>query len=668
MKFRDYAANETSLLVSRLLAKRAKRSVGDLQAFRQALDDAARAFEATLASSAKIEQDEELTEVVDRLTNAAAAQTQALSQREKAEAQAAIEGVRKEIERASKELAEHTRARAALDGELKGTREKLEERTRAAAALDTELKGTREKLEEHTRGRAALDGELKGTRKELEEQARAKAALDAELKGTRRELEEQARAKAALDGDVKSARKQVEDQARAKAALDTELNGARKEIEEYVRVKTALEAELKGARKEMDAQVRAKAAVDGELKESRAAQVAVNGELKEARAGQAASIAQLKESRAAQTTLNSELKESRAAQAALNGELKELRGAQAAHIAALDRANAEHERARRDLQVELDASVAAERLLRQRVADAERDIEHARGEAQTAAHDAVHAASGREKSATLLLDRLLTVSESLAIGTNVDDVLTSFVNALANDFSRVARFRVRGNRLEGVHQVGFDFKSDISKVAIPLTMDSLVTRAVASDRVEAFALRELADSIRAPLGGDPESALAVPLKVHDETVAVIYAEDANLAQDDAAAFGLRAKVAELLRRQAVPILEKLMLEPKVLAELQAYATLLLDEIEHMYTSAVSLGKKSAELKTDLKANLQCAREIYEQRVATQGPAAAAILDERLSAVLEARAATPFGRDLAATAGRVTAAPQPKSARQASQAS
>src|SRR5207245_2105677 len=83
-----------------------------------------------------------------------------------------------------------------------------------------------------------------------------------------------------------------------------------------------------------------------------------------------------------------------------------------------------------------------------------------------------------------------------------------------------------------------------------------------------------------PRCGDPDSALAVPIKVHDETVAVIYAEDANHTPSDAAAFGQRAKVAELLRRQAVPILEKLVLEPKVLAELRAYATLLLDELEH----------------------------------------------------------------------------------------
>ena len=40
--------------------------------------------------------------------------------------------------------------------------------------------------------------------------------------------------------------------------------------------------------------------------------------------------------------------------------------------------------------------------------------------------------------------------------------------ALASEFSRVALFNVNGNRLEGRRQTGFDFGSDISKVAVPL--------------------------------------------------------------------------------------------------------------------------------------------------------------------------------------------------------
>ena len=646
MKFRDYAANETSLLVSRLLAKRSKQCVSDLKAYRQALDEAARAFESTLSAPTKVDQDGELADVVERLNAAAVAQAQAVSQREKAEAQTIVDAVRKEIEAARKELEEHARVKAAVeaaktavDAELKHLRKELQEQTHAKSAADA----ANSALED---AKAALDRDLKQVRKELQEEARAraavddaKAALDKDLKQVRKELQqEQTSAKAALDA--------------AKTALDSETKQLRKELQEQTYVRTAVDAanaaldkDVKQFRKELQEQTAAKAALE-------TANATLDKDLKQLRKD-------LPELTRAKASVE-------AAKASLDAELKDLRTAHAAQVKSLERANSYHERARADLQAELDARVAADATLRQRVADAERELQHSRGEAQATAHDAAQAASSRETPAVALLDRLLTVSQSMATGGSIDDVMTALVNALATDFLRVARFRVKGKRLEGVHQIGFDFKSDISKVAIPLTMDSLVTRALASDKVESFAVRELADNLRPPLGGNPESALALPIKVHDETVAVIYAEESH-DPEDAATFDQRAKVAELLRRQVVPILEKLTLEPKVLAELHAYATLLLDEIEHMYTSDVSLGKKPAELKADLKSNLQCAREIYGQRVASQGPAAAAVLDDRLSTLLDARAATPFGRELAAVAGK-TVPDQKPSSRSAAHAS
>src|SRR5438132_308567 len=96
MKFRDYAANETSLLISRLLAKRSKKSSADLQAFSEALEHTAHAFEETLASWAKIDQDQEVADLIERLTAAAAAQAQAMAQRTKADSQAEMDAARKE--------------------------------------------------------------------------------------------------------------------------------------------------------------------------------------------------------------------------------------------------------------------------------------------------------------------------------------------------------------------------------------------------------------------------------------------------------------------------------------------------------------------------------------------------------------------------------------------
>ena len=48
----------------------------------------------------------------------------------------------------------------------------------------------------------------------------------------------------------------------------------------------------------------------------------------------------------------------------------------------------------------------------------------------------------------------------------------------------------------------------------------------------------------------------------------------------------------------------------------------------------------------LTENLRCARQIYGQRVTLEGPAAASVLDEVIERVVEAKAETSFGRELA----------------------
>ena len=52
--------------------------------------------------------------------------------------------------------------------------------------------------------------------------------------------------------------------------------------------------------------------------------------------------------------------------------------------------------------------------------------------------------------------------------------------------------------------------------------------------------------------------------------------------------------------------------------------------------------------------------MYQQRVASEPPAAAALFDEKLRGIIDAKANTPFGKDLVATAGMP--APQPAKAR------
>src|SRR5712692_6573833 len=139
MNFRDYATNETSLLIDRLLAERSKESSSELQRFRHALDEAARALEATVGTCARVEHVKDVLDVVERLTAAAAAQTQALVQSVKADAEAALKAVYAELD------------------------EQVNEATRLAATLETmreEAKALRAEIQRHEDRTGASRAEL----------------------------------------------------------------------------------------------------------------------------------------------------------------------------------------------------------------------------------------------------------------------------------------------------------------------------------------------------------------------------------------------------------------------------------------------------------------------------------------------------------------------------
>jgi hypothetical protein len=106
---------------------------------------------------------------------------------------------------------------------------------------------------------------------------------------------------------------------------------------------------------------------------------------------------------------------------------------------------------------------------------------------------------GAPDQAERLLRQSLTVLAELDSCKTLAEVLTTFASALSSKFARVALFSVRGNRLEGMHQIGFDFQNNISNVAVPLNIDSLLTRAVSSRRSESMTADELT-------GGAPRSA------------------------------------------------------------------------------------------------------------------------------------------------------------------
>jgi hypothetical protein len=244
--------------------------------------------------------------------------------------------------------------------------------------------------------------------------------------------------------------------------------------------------------------------------------------------------------------------------------------------------------------------------------------------------------------ATSMLDGLLGAFDALSTATTIADVLATLGEQLAAEFPRVALFRVKGNRLEGAHQIGFDLTNDIGKVMIPLAMDSLVSRAVAAGTTER--LSGDVDTSGLPFGGSPTFALAMPIVVDGEAIAVLYTDDFTDARVETHGDEeLKVKFAEALRQHSAALLLRMTSELKAMAELRAYAGSLLSEIEQMYQSDVQAGTSDDELRKRLHANLEYARSIYNNRAQYESPGAAALLDAHLSTMAEAE--TPFARDL-----------------------
>ena len=409
-----------------------------------------------------------------------------------------------------------------------------------------------------------------------------------------------------------------------KDTLDAALNDARQQIKAARADTDAAHAETGAARADTEKARAETEAVRKEADAARAKAAAIRFEVDTLRAALDAAHADAAAARAETATVRSETEDARlaaeTAQMALEAQLQESAAA-------------------------LETALAAEQSLRQKLIEVEREIESQRAEADAAAH----AASLREQMARAApqpLDRLLTIFDQLAKAMTVGDVLTALVQGLATEFPRVAAFSVGANHLEGLHQVGFDFKNDISKVVIPMTMDSFLTHAATSGHVQGFVGKELEDSNRTPFGGTPAFVLTLPIAVRGETLAVVYADNGD-QQPSGGAAQRGVKFAELLLWHAVPMLSKLSVDQEAIAEVRKYATLLLTEIENMYDADASDDMDAENLRSRLKDNVDCAKRLYTQRVVSDGVMTAApLLDEQLAAIVEARAGTPFGRDLA----------------------
>ncbi|MGE5359614.1 MAG: hypothetical protein ACM3NQ_11400 [Bacteroidales bacterium] len=339
-------------------------------------------------------------------------------------------------------------------------------------------------------------------------------------------------------------------------------------------------------------------------------------------------------------------------------------------VAELKRANKELQAARGELETKVQSVGGATNALRHRAETAERETARVRAEAELAAQASVRAARALEEAdarwakrlaekadtvgqqatsfLSTSLDRLLATYLSVASSNTVDDMLTALVEALAVQFSRVALFRVQSNHLEGVRQVGFDLRADISQVLVPRTMDALVTEAVSSARIETRSAADGPVVTGMPFGGTPEYALALPLVIDGQAIAVVYADDADQPHREFTAPEIRLKYAQLLQCHALPLLTRVADRAKALSEMNEYADLLLRELEQTHAADAQLDDD--ERLGQLRDNIDYARQLYSQRAAAEGPHVVALFEQQLMSAAELHANTQFSRDVAAVVG------------------
>ena len=494
---------------------------------------------------------QEVSALIDRLVSDAEARTEAVLTGSQREHDAALSSLRAQLEARGRDLAERIRETEQLTAAGEETRRQLAAmRTEAEGQLadaqrrEAELQrrfvaAARTAERELTDARAALEaaeGEMQRLETEHQqslatinavaeqELADARGALDAAREEARRV---EAEHKQGLTTASAAAEKEL---AAARASLDAARAEARRLEEEHQRklaaVSAAAEKELATARKALDA---ARADTHRLEKEHE-------------RKLASASAAAEKELAAVRTALDT----ARADAKRLDAEHRS--GVAAAHDAA--------EQELLDARAALEAAQAeAQRLTRQ----FDGALEELRQEHVNTLHQQAVARTA------LPLDELLAVFGSLASASTPSAVLTTVVSALGREFSRVALFRVRGGRLECVSHVGFEFEGDVAKVVIPTTVDSLMTRAVNARRTQTFVAASGDESCPVPFGGAPACAVALPLISGDAPVAVVYADDSDQLEFGSVPSELLVKFAELVWQHAILVLQRASAAQKMLA-------------------------------------------------------------------------------------------------------
>jgi hypothetical protein len=593
----------------------------------------------------------ETTALVDRLLAAMTAELDAATCRLQADADAALAQLRSDlansvadVERAARGCEEAERARDAEAGRRASLQRDLDEATGRIAAARAEAIAETEKLQADANAR--IEAVIAAAAKRQAEDQETIGAL------TDGATTLQADVKAQVDAiAADAARQQAEANARIEALMATAAS-VRADAEAQIDALTAA-----AARQQTEAAARIDALTADAARQQTEATARIDALVATVESVQAEAKEKINAAMAAAAARQTEAQDTQAKIDAAIAAAAKFEAEANATIEALTRAG---EKRQADARQTIDDLVRQGEQLAASLVDVQKRLDAVAAERDNVSAELERSEAARTEQARTMrdqvlqlasmpMDRLRTGFYRLTTAPSVADALTALVETLGSEFSRAALFQVTGNRLQGVHQVGFDFESDVSKIVVPLARESPLTEAVRSGRVQGLTANELTASTRTLFGGTPGFVLVLPVAICGEIGAVVYADDSDDPEAEYSTPERRVKFAEVLLWHAVPLLARLSIEENTRAELREYSIQLFTDLERAYAADTTTSPSTEKLRGHLEHNLDYARQMFEQQAEAYGRNGSGLFDEQLEALIKSQGTTPFVRDLAAVA-------------------
>ena len=301
----------------------------------------------------------------------------------------------------------------------------------------------------------------------------------------------------------------------------------------------------------------------------------------------------------------------------------------------LEALRAEMEAARRAAAAEAEEVVINQLAAAQ--AQAERRVNEAVDRTRTDAHQAHLAHAAR------LVDAIRTLDDARALG----EVLDALADCAGREVDRAAVLVVKGERLRGWRLTGFPDAGPAKNIELDLDAAGLagavvrtgvtVSRPTVAPGDEQVTRQPALPPFAQTAG--VRHATALPITVGGQVVAVLYADAPRL--DTPSASSRWPAVLEILARHASRALEAMTVQqaaglslPRPVARAshaalpgpiehggggdedaaRRYARLLLSEIRMYHEPLVDAGRRSRDLRTRLRGEIDRARRLYEARV------------------------------------------------------